>query len=159
MPRHLLPRSTFLAMAILSTAIAFPAHAQAPAADGSIVAGWSAGPRAARQPTARHENAVAAVESELFLIGGGGNRPLDVLNLASGKWRQVTGPPMEVHYAQAVVLGGRIHVIGAMTGPWPREGVVPRTSSTIRRPIAGAKAPGCCPRADAVARVSPCMKG
>jgi len=79
----------------------------------------------AGNPSARHENSAAVVGREVFLFGGRGQRPLDVFNVDTGTWRQGTPPPMEVHHAQAAALDGRIYVIGAMTGNWPREDIVP----------------------------------
>lgn len=78
------------------------------------------------RPSARHENSAAVVGREVFLFGGRGQRPLDVFNVDTGTWRQGAAPPMEVHHAQAAVLDGQIYVIGAMTGNWPREDIVPR---------------------------------
>lgn len=77
-------------------------------------------------PSARHESSAAVVGREVFLFGGRGKRPLDVFDVDTGKWRRGTAPPLEIHHAQAAVLDGRIYLIGAMTGDWPREKTVPQ---------------------------------
>lgn len=87
---------------------------------------WSAEQSSSGQPAARHESAAAIVDGRLYLIGGRGMRPLDILDLASGQWRTGSPPPVEINHTQAVVFDGRIHVIGALTGPFPQENIVPR---------------------------------
>jgi len=87
---------------------------------------WSQEKPASGQPTARHESAAAAVDGKLYLIGGRGDRPLDILDLASGQWRTGAKPPVEINHTQAVVFDKRIYVIGALNGKFPQENVVPR---------------------------------
>lgn len=87
---------------------------------------WSAQQPSSGQPTARHESAAAVVNGRLYLIGGRGDRPLDILDLASGQWRTGAKPPVEINHTQAVVFDGHIYVIGAFTGPFPQENIVPR---------------------------------
>lgn len=77
-------------------------------------------------PTGRHENSAATVGDELFLLGGRGERPVDILDLKTGKWRQGAKPPREINHAQAVTFEGKIYILGALTGPFPQEDVVPR---------------------------------
>lgn len=85
---------------------------------------WSEG-QSSGKPTARHESAAAVVDGKLYLIGGRGDRPLDILDLASGQWRTGAKAPVEINHTQAVVFDNRIYVIGAFSGPFPQENIVP----------------------------------
>lgn len=69
----------------------------------------------------RHENAMAIVGNNIILIGGRGNKTLDILNTETLEWSQGAQPPFEIHHFQAVVLDGLLYVIGAFTGGWPHE--------------------------------------
>lgn len=86
---------------------------------------WSLQKSTSGQPAARHESAAAVVDGKLYLIGGRGDRPLDILDLASGRWRTGAKAPVEINHIQAVVIDKRIYVVGALTGPFPQENVVP----------------------------------
>ncbi len=86
---------------------------------------WSKG-TSSGQPAARHESAAASVDGKLYIIGGRGDRPLDILDLASGQWRTGAKLPLEINHAQAVVFDKRIYVIGAFNGPFPQENIVPQ---------------------------------
>lgn len=112
----------FLKVAALSFFLA--AGAFAPNVLAAPVVQWSQG-QSSGQPTARHESAAASVDGKLYLIGGRGDRPLDILDLASGEWRTGSRPPVEINHMQAVVFDGRIYVIGAFSGPFPQERIVP----------------------------------
>ncbi|RYG38435.1 MAG: kelch repeat-containing protein [Burkholderiales bacterium] len=76
-------------------------------------------------PTARHESSAAKVGDAIYVIGGRGQRPLDILDLKTGAWRSGAAPPIELNHAQAVSYNGSIYVVGALTGPFPEETVVP----------------------------------
>lgn len=76
-------------------------------------------------PTARHENAFAELDGRLYLLGGRGERPLEIYDPATGAWTQGAPPPLEVHHLQAVGHDGRLWVIGALTGKFPAEPPVP----------------------------------
>lgn len=86
---------------------------------------WSLQKPTSGQPAARHESAAAVVDGKLYLIGGRGMRPLDILDLASGAWRTGAEAPVEINHIQAVVFDKRIYVIGALNGKFPQENVVP----------------------------------
>src|SRR5688572_16023053 len=113
-------RSQWMKLAALSFCLA----AVAPNAMAQT-AKWSLQKPASGQPTARHESAAAVVDGKLYLIGGRGDRPLDILDLASGRWRTGSKAPVEINHIQAVVFGKRIYVIGALNGPFPQENVIP----------------------------------
>lgn len=72
-------------------------------------------------PSARHENGFVAVGERLYLIGGRGQRPLDVFDPATGNWTQGAKPPFEIHHMQAIDYQGKLYVLGAMTGGFPEE--------------------------------------
>ena len=72
-------------------------------------------------PHARHENAFVALDGRLYLLGGRGQRPLDIFDPASGRWREGAPPPLEIHHVQAVAHAGRLYVAGAFTGDFPEE--------------------------------------
>ncbi|WP_084005306.1 Kelch repeat-containing protein [Gilvimarinus polysaccharolyticus] len=72
-------------------------------------------------PTARHEAAAVAFEGKLYLLGGRRINPTDVYDPATNRWEEKAKPPIELHHFQAVVLGEKIYLIGAMTGGWPNE--------------------------------------
>ena len=71
-------------------------HAPAtPAARGDITAievapHWQVLDTRSR-PTARHENALAALDGKLYLLGGRGDRPLEIYDPATRTW--ITGAP------------------------------------------------------------------
>lgn len=73
------------------------------------------------EPHERHENALAIVGDNIILIGGRGNKPLDILNTKTMEWSQGAQPPFEIHHFQAVAMDGLLYVLGAFTGGWPFE--------------------------------------
>ena len=76
---------------------------------------------AAGEVLARHENAMAKVGNKIILIGGRGNKPLNILDLNTNQWTNGAQPPFEIHHLQAVTLDGLLYVVGAFTGGWPNE--------------------------------------
>ena len=76
---------------------------------------------AATAPNARHENGFVAVAARLYLIGGRGERPLEIYDPATNTWTQGARPPMELHHMQAIDYQGKLLVIGALTGRFPEE--------------------------------------
>lgn len=84
-------------------------------------AAWSAVVATQGAPHARHENAFVAVDGRLYLLGGRGERPLDIFDPATGAWTQGAAPSMEIHHFQAVAHAGRLYVLGAFTGQYPEE--------------------------------------
>lgn len=75
-------------------------------------------------PAARHESAAAYLDGRIYLIGGRGDRPLDIHDVKTGKWSTGARLSAEMNHMQAVTHGGKIFVIGALTGPWPEEAVI-----------------------------------
>ncbi len=67
-------------------------------------------------PTERHENALAAVNGRLYLIGGRGVKKVQVYNPVTKVWTDGASPPFQMHHFQAVVRGDLIYIVGAYTG-------------------------------------------
>jgi len=72
-------------------------------------------------PTERHENAYVEADGLFYLIGGRGNKPLDIYDPVSQTWSTGTPPPLEMHHFQAISYQGDIYVIGGFTGDFPDE--------------------------------------
>lgn len=105
----------------LRTLLAVAIVAAGPAAAAPDQAGWSAVPASAGAPSARHENAFVEVEGRLYLLGGRGERPLEIYDPATRRWSQGAKPPLEIHHVQALAHDGRLYVLGALTGDFPEE--------------------------------------
>lgn len=71
--------------------------------------------------TKRHESAAVAVNGKLYLLGGRGDRPVEVYDPSTRRWRVIGDAPEELHHFQPVVIGSRIYVIGAFTCCYPDE--------------------------------------
>lgn len=77
------------------------------------------------EPTARHENAFAEVDGKFYLIGGRGNKPVDIYDPQTNTWTEGQTPPLEMHHFQAMPYQGKIYVMGAFTGGYPDETPIP----------------------------------
>jgi hypothetical protein len=71
--------------------------------------------------TKRHECSGAAVNGKFYLMGGRGEKPVEVYDPSSGNWEKLRNAPFEMHHFQAVPYKGKIYVIGAFTGGYPHE--------------------------------------
>jgi N-acetylneuraminic acid mutarotase len=71
--------------------------------------------------TARHEAALTAINGKLYLLGGRGIKPVEEYDSQTRAWRKLAPTPMEFHHFQAVPVDGRIALVGAMTGKYPKE--------------------------------------
>jgi N-acetylneuraminic acid mutarotase len=76
-------------------------------------------------PTQRHEGAYVRIGDLFYLVGGRGNRAVEIFDPATGSWRSGSPPPMQLHHFQAVEYDGKVYVVGAMTGGYPAEPPVP----------------------------------
>ncbi len=76
-------------------------------------------------PTKRHECAFIEAKGKFYLMGGRGDKAIDIYDPASKTWSEGPDMPMEMHHFQPVVYKDRIYVIGAMTGPYPDETPLP----------------------------------
>lgn len=73
------------------------------------------------EPTARHENAFVEANGQFYLLGGRGERPVDIYDPETGRWSEGPSAPVEIHHFQAVVYDGDIYVLGAWADDYPRE--------------------------------------
>jgi len=71
--------------------------------------------------TARHEAALTALNGKLYLLGGRGVKPVEEYDPASNTWKKLSPTPIQLHHFQAVPVGDRIALVGAMTGGFPKE--------------------------------------
>lgn len=77
------------------------------------------------QPMHRHENVYVEVNDKFYLIGGRGERPVEIYDPASNTWSKGSTPPLSMHHFQAVSYEGKIYVLGAFTGGFPDESPIP----------------------------------
>jgi hypothetical protein len=99
----------------------------APGARAEIAAGagtWEMFPQG-DAPLLRHENGYVRIGNRFYLVGGRGERPIEIFDPATRVWATGAAAPMELHHFQAVEYGGRLYVLGAMTGRFPAEPPVP----------------------------------
>jgi N-acetylneuraminic acid mutarotase len=75
--------------------------------------------------TARHENGYVKVGDKFYLLGGRGDRPVDIFDPATGAWTKGAKPPFEIHHFQALEYDRKLWVVGAMTGRYPAEPPIP----------------------------------
>lgn len=73
------------------------------------------------EPVPRHEAAFVEFNGEFYLLGGRGIRPVSIYNPEKNTWRNASKPPIEFHHFQPVTYDGKILIICAMTGPFPKE--------------------------------------
>jgi N-acetylneuraminic acid mutarotase len=71
--------------------------------------------------TNRHENALAAVNGKLILIGGRGMKPVESFDTKTNTWKKVAETTLEMHHFQAVTYNNEVWVLGAFTGKYPHE--------------------------------------
>jgi N-acetylneuraminic acid mutarotase len=73
------------------------------------------------EPTARHENAFIEAGGKFYLLGGRGERPVNIYNPKTQQWSEGPAPPFQIHHFQAVTYAGDIYVVGAWSDDYPRE--------------------------------------
>lgn len=71
--------------------------------------------------TERHENAFVQVDDKFYLLGGRGNRPVEIFDPSDSTWTYGAAMPFEMNHFQAVEYGGMIYVLGAFKGSYPSE--------------------------------------
>lgn len=69
----------------------------------------------------RHENAFVEFQDKFYLIGGRGIKPVNVFDPKTNTWETKGKTPLELHHFQAIVHEDAIYLVGAMTGPYPKE--------------------------------------
>jgi len=72
-------------------------------------------------PTARHENAFVEAGGRFYLLGGRGDRPVNIYNPETRRWTEGPAPPFQMHHFQAVAYDGDVYVVGAWSDDYPRE--------------------------------------
>ena len=105
-----------LGMLLLSGAVACTADAQE--------AGWVELEDSRGQPNRRSENGYASANGKFYLLGGG-SQPVDIYDPETDTWTSGAAPPLPLSHFQAVSWDGKIYVLGAFTGGFPRETPVP----------------------------------
>jgi hypothetical protein len=73
------------------------------------------------EPYVRHEAAFVELGGKFYLLGGRRVQPVSIYDPKTNAGTEGAAPPIEVHHVQPVVLNGKIHLVGAMTGPFPNE--------------------------------------
>jgi N-acetylneuraminic acid mutarotase len=76
-------------------------------------------------PEKRHENAMAAVNGKLYLLGGRGIKPVNEYDLKKDTWTELSKSPIEMSHFQAVTYKNEVYVLGALTGSYPHETPIP----------------------------------
>jgi N-acetylneuraminic acid mutarotase len=76
------------------------------------------------EPARRSENGYASANGRFYLLGGGA-QPVDIYDPGTDSWTPGAAPPLPLSHFQAVSWEGRIYVLGAFTGAFPREAPVP----------------------------------
>lgn len=71
--------------------------------------------------TARHEASAVTVAGKMYLLGGRGERPVEVYDPVARSWRVIGNPPIEIHHFQPVVVGTKIYALAAFACCYPDE--------------------------------------
>lgn len=83
-------------------------------------AGWTT-VETENAPTARHENAFVEAGGRFYLLGGRGERPVNVYDPETNRWSEGPAPPFQIHHFQAVAYDGDVYVLNAWSDDFPRE--------------------------------------
>ena len=70
---------------------------------------------------ARHEADYLKVAGKFYLIGGRGNKELNIYDPETGIWTNGTRPPIQFHHFQGLVYQDELWVVGAFEGGFPDE--------------------------------------
>ncbi len=78
-------------------------------------------------PDARHESAFIETAGKFYVLGGRGNRAINMFDPSNGKWVAMASIPgnKELNHFQAISLQNKIYIICAFTGEFPNEKPVP----------------------------------
>lgn len=83
---------------------------------GGNIGTWSTIPPQNGSPTARHETGFVQAGDKFYLMGGRGNKDIEVYDPVAQSWSDKDRPPIQMHHYQAVELDGLIYAAGAFTG-------------------------------------------
>ncbi len=112
LPKWMLAATVAVSTAVLAAPDAAEAWRQLTTSDASTV-------------TPRHEAASVVVDGRMYLLGGRGDRPVEVYDPTTRTWRDIGPAPLEINHFQPVVLGTEIYLVAAFTGGYPNETNVP----------------------------------
>ncbi|KAB7763207.1 Kelch repeat-containing protein [Xanthomonas maliensis] len=112
-----LPKLRDVVVLILAAGLCLPALAQD---RPQVPAQWRS-VSADDQLQARHENSLVAIDHRLYLLGGRGERPLEIFDTRTRRWSRGSAPPLAVSHAQAAVWAGKLYLVGGFTGDFPDE--------------------------------------
>jgi N-acetylneuraminic acid mutarotase len=76
-------------------------------------------------PVNRCENAMAAANGKLYVIGGRGVKSVDEYDPKTNSWKSLIDTPLEISHFQSVSYNNEIYVLGAFTGGYPHETPIP----------------------------------
>jgi hypothetical protein len=76
-------------------------------------------------PMQRHEHGYVEANGLFYLMGGRGDRPVQVFDPALQTWATRGLPPFQIHHFQPVEYDGKIYVMGAFTEGFPYEKPIP----------------------------------
>ena len=82
---------------------------------------WTAIKTAGATPEKRHESAFVRVGDLFYLLGGRGNKKIQVYNPATKNWSNTNTSLDNIHHFQARAFQGKIYLLGALTGGYPAE--------------------------------------
>lgn len=77
------------------------------------------------KPTARIECAFTELNGKLYLLGGRRKDSIEAYDPKTKTWEKVADLPKEMHHFQARTYNGKIWVIGALNGDFPKEDPIP----------------------------------
>ncbi|MBX2871800.1 MAG: hypothetical protein KTR30_06870 [Saprospiraceae bacterium] len=69
----------------------------------------------------RHESAFVELDGKFYALGGRNTNKVDIFDPTTNTWSSGAESPIEMHHFQAIAFQGEIWVIGAFTGPYPKE--------------------------------------
>ena len=72
-------------------------------------------------PEKRHESAFVRVDDKFYLLGGRGNKKIQVFDPATKSWSNTNTSLNDIHHFQARAYRGKIYLLGALTGGYPNE--------------------------------------
>lgn len=73
----------------------------------------------------RHESAFVEVGGKFYSLGGRNTTKVDIYDPETRTWTSGAESPLEMHHFQAISYKGEIWVVGAFTGPYPKEEPIP----------------------------------
>ena len=121
------PSLRFLCLLFLTTLLCLPLSAQS--------GQWTQVSTTGSTPEQRHESAFVRVGDLFYLMGGRGNKRIQVYDPATKEWSNTGTFLNNVHHFQARAYGGKVYLLGALTGGYPAED--PAGQRANLRPAAG----------------------